>query len=171
MATTWLRAIILSVYFTKYKEITNIITKGVLNNQSGKNRERGICVCKTVSTMGLRSDKSKQSWKMGSGAWVSLWSRGQSPPKPPGCLILDLQTLHIPTNKKLEVWTQYSLLLSLVATLLSKNFESKGDLYKILKYDRPATKLSLPLFESSYTLHNQLMAVSAYCYVVSLTRR
>ena len=50
---------------------------------------------------------------MGSGAWVSLWSRRQSPPEPPGCFILeDLQTLHIPTNKKLEVWTQYGPLLS-----------------------------------------------------------
>ena len=34
-------------------------------------------------------------------------------PEPPGCLILeDLPVLHIHTNKKLEVWTQYRLLLS-----------------------------------------------------------
>ena len=45
-------------------------------------------------------------------------------PEPPGCLILeDLQTLHIPTNKELEVWTQYRLLLSFL-----KTFEAKGDL-------------------------------------------
>ena len=57
--------------------------------------------------------------------WVSLWSRGQSPPEPPGCLILeDLQPLHILTNKKLEVWTQYRLLL------FQKYFEAQGDLKK-----------------------------------------
>ena len=32
------------------------------------------------------------------------------PAERPGCLITeDLQTLHIPTNKKVEVWTQYRL--------------------------------------------------------------
>ena len=37
----------------------------------------------------------------------------QSPLNLSGCLILeDLQTLHIPTNKKLEVCIQYRLLLS-----------------------------------------------------------
>ena len=48
-------------------------------------------------------------------------------PEPPGCLILeDLQTLHIPTNKKLEVWTQY-FFLSLVATSLpSREYRGKG---------------------------------------------
>ena len=57
-----------------------------------------------------------------------------------GCLILeDLQTLHIPKNKKLEVWTQCRLLLfflggyfslSLVATSLSGYFEENGGLFK-----------------------------------------
>ena len=42
------------------------------------------------------------------------------PPEPPGCLFLeDLQTLHIPTNKKLEVWTQYRLLLSFLGGYFS----------------------------------------------------
>ena len=44
---------------------------------------------------------------------------------PPGCLILeDLQTLYIPSNKKLEVWTQYMyagyIFLSMVATCTSR---------------------------------------------------
>ena len=35
------------------------------------------------------------------------WFERTKPPEPPGCLILeDIQTLHIPTNKKLEAWTQ-----------------------------------------------------------------
>ena len=39
-----------------------------------------------------------------------------------GLIVEDLQTLHIPTNKKLEVCTQY-LFLSLVATsLLSRKY-------------------------------------------------
>ena len=55
------------------------------------------------------------------------------PTEPPGCLILeDLQTLHIPANKKLDVWTQYMLLL-----FFQENFETKGDLLKILKNHRP----------------------------------
>ena len=53
-------------------------------------------------------------------AWVSCWYRGQSPPEPPGCLILEyLQTLHIPTNKKLEIWTQHRLLLSFLCGYFS----------------------------------------------------
>ena len=44
----------------------------------------------------------------------------KAPPEPPGCLILeDLQTLHIPTNKKLEVWTQYRLPLSFLGDYFS----------------------------------------------------
>ena len=62
---------------------------------------------------------------MSSWAWVSLWSRG----KPP---LEDLQTLHIPTNKKLEVWTQYRLLLSFLPWWLllfvQEHFEAKRDL-------------------------------------------
>ena len=60
---------------------------------------------------------------MGSGAWVSHWSRG-----PPGCLIFkDLQTLHVPTNIQIEVCTQYRrFFLSLVDTfLLSRKFRGK----------------------------------------------
>ena len=53
-------------------------------------------------------------------SWVCLWYRGQRPPEPPGCLILeDLQTLHIPINKGLEVWTQYRLLLSFLGGYFS----------------------------------------------------
>ena len=44
------------------------------------------------------------------------------PPKRTGCLIWEgLHTLHIPTNKKLEVWIQYRLLLS----FLRDYFEAK----------------------------------------------
>ena len=65
-----------------------------------------------------------KSWKMGSGpgslfgTWMLNFWR--------------IYRLHIPTNKKLEVWTQYRLLLSfvgIVATyLLQENLEGKGDL-------------------------------------------
>ena len=48
----------------------------------------------------------------------------------------DLQTLNIPTNKKLEVWTQYRLLLSLVATsLLSRKFWGKNPEKSQDRYD------------------------------------
>ena len=54
------------------------------------------------------------------------------PPEPPRCLVLeDLQTLHVPTNKKLEVWTQYRLLLSFLGgdfSYFQENVEVKGDL-------------------------------------------
>ena len=39
-----------------------------------------------------------------------------------------LQTPHIPTNKKLEVWTQYRLHL-----FFQENVEAKEDLQRILK--------------------------------------
>ena len=58
-------------------------------------------------------------------------------PEPPGCLILeDLQTLHIPTNKKLEVWTQCRLLLSFLGGYLSslkKIFRQREICKKIMK--------------------------------------
>ena len=59
-------------------------------------------------------------WQMGR-VWVSLDLDDKRPPEPPGCLVWEvLQTLYmyIPTDKKLEVWTQYrhSFFLSLVAT-------------------------------------------------------
>ena len=54
---------------------------------------------------GVWFDKSKQ-WVAGLG--LSPFGLEDKFPEPPGCLILeDLQTLHIPPNKKLEVWTQY----------------------------------------------------------------
>ena len=40
---------------------------------------------------------------MGSGPGSPFGLEDKAPPEPPGCLTLkDLQTLHIPTNKKLE---------------------------------------------------------------------
>ena len=52
-------------------------------------------------------------------------------PEPLRCLILeDLQTFHIPKNKKLEVWTQYRLLFPWwlhVLHFFQENFEAKGD--------------------------------------------
>ena len=63
-----------------------------------------------------------KEWEVGLGLLL-VWRT--KPPEPPGCFILeDLQTLHIPTNKTLEVWTQYRILfLSLVATSpLSRKF-------------------------------------------------
>ena len=54
------------------------------------------------------------------GLGLTLVSEDKAPPEPPGCFILeDLQTLHIPTNKKLEVWIQYRLLLSFLGGYLS----------------------------------------------------
>ena len=65
-------------------------------------------VCKRLS--GVVIDQSKKSWKMGSRPGSPRW---QSAPEPPGCFIWeDLQTLHISTNKELEVWAQYRLLFS-----------------------------------------------------------
>ena len=63
--------------------------------------------------------KHPEKWVAGLG--LPLVSRTKHP-EPPGCLIWeDIQTLHIPTNKTLEVWTQYRLFLYLVAApLLSR---------------------------------------------------
>ena len=59
------------------------------------------------------------------------------PPEPPGCLILeDLQTLHIPTNKKLEVWTQHRLLL-MAFSLLPTTFLGRGRFIKKILKSRP----------------------------------
>ena len=56
---------------------------------------------------------------MGSGPGSPFGLRTK-PPEPPGCLTLeDLQTLCIHTNKKLEVWTQYRLLLSFLGGYFS----------------------------------------------------
>ena len=69
--------------------------------------------------------KNPEKWVAGLG--LHLVSRTK-PPEPPGCLILeDLQTLHIPTNKKLEVWTQYRLLLSFLGatSILSRKFRHR----------------------------------------------
>ena len=50
--------------------------------------------------------KILEKWVACSKPGFFLWSRGQRSLEPPGCLILeDLQTLRIPTNKKLELWT------------------------------------------------------------------
>ena len=46
--------------------------------------------------------------------WTS-WKRGR-------LILEDLQTLHIPTNKKLEVWTHWRLL-----HFFQENFDAKGD--------------------------------------------
>ena len=57
-----------------------------------------------------------------------------NPPKPPECLVLEnLQTLHIPTNKKLEVWTQYRLLRSFLGDYFSsfKNILRQREICKI----------------------------------------
>ena len=68
---------------------------------------------------------------MGSGPGSPFSPEGKDP-EPPVCLILeDLQTLYMPTNKKLEVWTQYRLLFSFFGGYFSsfkKSFEAKGDL-------------------------------------------
>ena len=58
--------------------------------------------------------------KMGSGPGSPFGLEDKAPYKSPGCFILDdLQNLHIPTNKKLEVWTQYRLLLSFLGGYFS----------------------------------------------------
>ena len=78
------------------------------------------------------SDKSKkilQKWGAGLGLPLVLEDN-----KPPGCLLLeDLQTLHIPINKKREVWTQYRLLRSFLGGYFS-SFK------KILKQSRICKK-------------------------------
>ena len=70
-------------------------------------------------------------------ARVSPLVKRTKPPEPPGCLILeDLQTPNIPTNKKLEVWTQYRLLLSFLGGYFSsfkKMLRQREICTKILK--------------------------------------
>ena len=62
---------------------------------------------------GMWFDKSKKSWKMDSGPGSPFGLDGQSPLNLLDVSFCkDLQTLHIPTNKKLEVWSQYRLLFS-----------------------------------------------------------
>ena len=85
-------------------------------------------------------NKSKhKSWKMCSGAWVSLWSRGQSrPPGPPGCLIVeDLRTLHIPHKQEtrgLDTIQATSFFPWWQLLFFQECFEAKGGiLYKVLK--------------------------------------
>ena len=77
-------------------------------------------------------------------------------PEPPGCLILDLQTLHIPTNKKLEVWTQYRVPLS----FLDGYFWGKWGFVKtpeIWEYPRKITSIllknqtSVPIIQFIFT--------------------
>ena len=70
-------------------------------------------------------DKSKKSWKMGrSGSPFGLEDKASWT----SWMLEDLQTLHIPTNNKLEVWTQYRLLLSLLGGYFSsfKKIWGKG---------------------------------------------
>ena len=63
-------------------------------------------------------------------AWVSPWSRGQSPPEPPGCLILEeLQTPHKQETRGLETIRSTSFF----PWWLLRFFQEKGDLKKILR--------------------------------------
>ena len=66
-----------------------------------------------INYAGVWFGKNKKILKMGSRPGSPFGVEDKAP-ELPGCLILeDLQTLHIPTNKKLEVWTQlYRPLLS-----------------------------------------------------------
>ena len=89
----------------------------------------------TARGAGVWFDKSKKSWKIGSGDGCPAYTqsscaeerRPQQKNEPFNSLnvnekrrlfgvnwliLEDLQTLHIPTNKKLEVWTQYRILFS-----------------------------------------------------------
>ena len=62
---------------------------------------------------------------MGNRPWCTFGHQRTNPPppEPPGCLILEnLQTLHIPTNKKLEVYTQNRLLSLVAAPLISRKY-------------------------------------------------
>ena len=67
-----------------------------------------------IQSCDLRKVTNPEKWVAGLGLPL-VWRT--KPPEPPRCLILeDLQTLHIPTNTKLEVWTQYRLLLSFLGS-------------------------------------------------------
>ena len=58
-------------------------------------------------------------------AWVSLWCRGQSPLNLLDVLFWRIYRLSTsPTNKKLEVWTQYRLLLSVLGGYMYMCFSS-----------------------------------------------
>ena len=67
----------------------------------------------------ISNSLEKNPEKLVSEPWA-LYSRGQSPLNLRDVIILkDLQTRHIPTNTKLEVWTQYRLLLSFLGGYFS----------------------------------------------------
>ena len=75
---------------------TNLIRPQSTIHQVFTSRISGVCDLTKVS--------DPEKWVAGLG--FPLVSRTKAP-EPPGCLILeDLLTFHIPTNKKLEVWTQ-----------------------------------------------------------------
>ena len=78
---------------------------------------------------GMWCDKSKESWKMGSGPEYPFGLEDKASTEHPACLILgDLQTLHIPT--KFGHNTGY-FFLSLVATSrLPRTFQGKGRFVK-----------------------------------------
>ena len=86
------------------------------------------------------------------------------PPEPPGCLILDdLQTLHIPTNKKLEFWTQYRLLLSFLGGYFSsfKNIlRQRGICKKILRNHRPTVHCTCYIHVCFYVCLERLLMCS-----------
>ena len=74
--------------------------------------------------------------------WVAGLGLEDKAPEPPGYLIFeDLWTLHIPTDKKLEVWKQYRLLLpflggyfSSIKTIWRQRFVTNPE---ILRNHRP----------------------------------
>ena len=70
---------------------------------------------------------------------VFLWSRGQSPPEPPGCLILE--DLHSPHPHKqettgLDTIQATSFFPWWLLLFFQENFEAQGDLLKILRENK-----------------------------------
>ena len=98
------------------------------------------------------------------GVWSGKMGRGPGSPfglddKAPGCLNLEgLQTLRIPTNKKLEVWTQYRLLLSFLGDYFS-SFKNKIMRQREICYKK-ILKSHKPAVESFYTSRTALMQPS-----------
>ena len=86
-----------------------------------------------VTIRGFDLTRVKDSEKCVAGLCLHLVWRTK-PPQPCGCKIVeDLQTLHIPTNKKLEVWTQYRLQATSffpwwLLLFFQENFMAKEDL-------------------------------------------
>ena len=92
---------------------------------NGNIKPGGISVIKDIVIAGVRFDKSKKSWRMGSRPGSPFGLEDEAPWT--SWMLNFWRIYRLDTYTKLEVWTQYGLLLSLVATsLLSRKCSQMG---------------------------------------------